>query len=438
MKQLKAFAAWGTLAIAMVVSANAQAQTEVRFARFFGACEADFGTNLDPSTPSNECGVITTLTNIFNAENPDIKVVPEIVEWGPYYEQLAGRISTGDVPDISVMHGDMLINFVQRGLIEPLDASLVEAGIDVDDILPGPRENVTIDDQIYALPQDFVTWLWHTNSGLMSEAGLGAVGTPTYPTNSDELLAQARQFKEATGLPYLSLTLDPAAMSRTFYTLLMQEGYNLFPETTTQIDLHSPGALQAFGLIKTLKDEGLLVLMPDWNSSFTEFSTGKVGNMIGGTWQIGDLVRLSEQTGGALEGYVAHVFPTVDGEPAVWSSSHSWVMLKGGAATPEKRAASLKFLKFLFDNNIHWARAGHLPMRTSLMTDPAFTEMPYRIGFADIPAIAQHLPKDVRQQRIIQPFIGEELLASLQGQKTPEEALAAAEERVNTYLARLR
>ena len=191
-------------------------------------------------------------------------------------------------------------------------------------------------------------------------------------------------------------------------------------------------------MIKQLKDEDLLVLMPDWATAFTEFSNGNIGNLIGGTWQIGDMVRLSEQTGGALDGYVAHVFPAVNGEPAVWSSSHSWVMLKGGAATPEKREASLKFLKFLFDNNIHWSRAGHLPMRVSLMTDPAFTEMPYRIDFAEIPPIAQHLPKDVPQQRIIQPFIGEELLAALQGQKSTEDAFASAEERVNTYLARLR
>ncbi|KKB12616.1 hypothetical protein VE25_06805 [Devosia geojensis] len=436
--KLTTFVALGALALGLAVPTMAQAQTEVRFARFFGACEADFGTNTDPGTPSNECGVITTLTNIFNAENPDVRVVPEIVEWGPYYEQLAGRIASGDVPDISVMHGDMLINFVKRDMITPLDEAFTEAGIDVEDIAPGPRENVTIDSQIYALPQDFVTWLWHTNSGTMAEAGLGEVGAPVYPTSIEEMMEHARQFKQATGLPYLALTLDSNAMSRTLYTMLMQANYNLFPESTNQIDLHSPGAKEAFEALKQMKDEGLLVLIPDWASAFTGFSNGEYGNLIGGTWQIGDMVRLSEQTGGALEGYVAHVFPAINGEPAVWSSSHSWVMLKGGAATPEKREAALRFLRFLFENNIHWARAGHLPMRTSLMSDPAFTEMPYRIGFAEIPPIAEHLPKDVPQQRIIQPFIGEELLAALQDQKSTDEAFAAAEERVNTYLSRLR
>jgi len=438
MKRFKTFVTMGALAMALVIPSVAQAQTEVRFARFFGACEADFGTNMDPSLPSNECGVITTLTNIFNEQNPDVRVVPEIVEWGPYYEQLAGRIATGDVPDISVMHGDMLVNFVRRGMIAPLDEAFVEAGIDVEDIAPGPRNNVTIEGTVYALPQDFVTWIWHTNSGLMTQAGLGEASAPVYPTSGEELLAQARQFKEATGLPYLAMTLDANAMARTLYTMLMQSGYELFPDSTTQIDLHSPGPREAFDLMQQLVDEQLMVISPDWSSAYTSFSNGEFGNMIGGTWQIGDLVRLSEQTGGALEGYVAHVFPAINGEPAVWSSSHSWVMLNGGAATPEKREASLRFMKFLFDNNIHWARTGHLPMRTSLMTDPAFTEMPYRIGFGDIPPIAQTLPKDVLQQRIIQPFIGEELLAALQGQKSAEDAFAAAEERVNTYLARLR
>ena len=97
MNRLKAFAAWGTLAVAMMASASALAQTEVRFARFFGACEADFGTNMDPSTPSNECGVITTLTNIFNAENPDIKVTVGSSGTGGGFEKFcAGETDISD------------------------------------------------------------------------------------------------------------------------------------------------------------------------------------------------------------------------------------------------------------------------------------------------------------------------------------------------------
>ena len=113
-------------------------------------------------------------------------------------------------------------------------------------------------------------------------------------------------------------------------------------------------------------------------------------------------------------------------------------MLEGGAADPETRAAALKFLNFLFENNIHWARTGHLPMRVSLMQSEEFANMPHRIDFPSIPDYAQHLPKEVPQQRIIQPMIGEELLAAFQGQKSVDEAIASAEERVNSYLSRVR
>ena len=53
-KALTAAALVSTLAVSV-----AQAQTEIRFARFFGSCDADFANVTDPSSATNECGVIT-------------------------------------------------------------------------------------------------------------------------------------------------------------------------------------------------------------------------------------------------------------------------------------------------------------------------------------------------------------------------------------------
>ena len=43
---------------------QAQDRTEITLARFFGACEADFGKSVDVRAARGECGVITTLVNI--------------------------------------------------------------------------------------------------------------------------------------------------------------------------------------------------------------------------------------------------------------------------------------------------------------------------------------------------------------------------------------
>lgn len=71
------------LATLLAGPAAAQQKTEITFARFFGACEGDYGTSQDVAHARGECGVMTTLVNLFNATNKDnIVVKPQIIEWG--------------------------------------------------------------------------------------------------------------------------------------------------------------------------------------------------------------------------------------------------------------------------------------------------------------------------------------------------------------------
>jgi multiple sugar transport system substrate-binding protein len=83
-----------SLAMLLAEPTAAQQKTEITFARFFGACEGDYGTSQDVAHARGECGVMTTLVNLFNATNKEnIVVKPQIIEWGPYYQQLNARIA---------------------------------------------------------------------------------------------------------------------------------------------------------------------------------------------------------------------------------------------------------------------------------------------------------------------------------------------------------
>ena len=61
-------------ALALAVATPALAATELTVQRFFGACDAEFGTNTDVSTAVGECGILTSLINKFYADNPDVHV----------------------------------------------------------------------------------------------------------------------------------------------------------------------------------------------------------------------------------------------------------------------------------------------------------------------------------------------------------------------------
>jgi multiple sugar transport system substrate-binding protein len=84
-RKLPALLSFTAAALAMLLAgpAAAQQKTEITFARFFGACEGDYGTSQDVAHARGECGVMTTLVNLFNATNKDnIVVKPQIIEWG--------------------------------------------------------------------------------------------------------------------------------------------------------------------------------------------------------------------------------------------------------------------------------------------------------------------------------------------------------------------
>jgi len=168
---------------------------EITVQRFFGACDADWGTNTDVSKAVGECGIITSQINKFVADNPDIKINVNTVEW-PGYDQLTAQLASGEPPDVVTIHESVLSDYQSKGLLEPLDPVLKAAGVDSSTFTAAGREGVTKEGEIFGLPIDSHTMLWHINMNYFRKAGLvNDDGTPVLPKTADELLSQAKQFK---------------------------------------------------------------------------------------------------------------------------------------------------------------------------------------------------------------------------------------------------
>lgn len=425
------------LSAALIAGGGAAgAETEIRFARFFGSCDADFAGVTDPSGATNECGVITALTNQFNEANPDIEVVTEIVEWQPYYEALSGRIASGDVPDVSVMHTDVLGEFARRGLIEPIGDGLAEHGVRTEDFVEIVRDTVVIDDKLYALPQDIVGWLMHMNVALMEQAGLASDGTPNVPSSLGEFREIAQKFVDQTGMPYLAIPIDAPSAARLFYSLVWQQGGEMFPAGKTQISLQSEEAKAALRDLLTLEKDGLVSFELDSSTATSNFQQGKVGALLQGTWMIAPFLAAAQNPDMALSSYAVVPQPQFYDEPALFYGGHTWTMLKDENRTEAERDAALKFIAFLHDRAGDWARTGHLPTRFSVLESDAFKELPQREYIAAYPDNARSMPSDVPAQRVLFFTIGEEISAGLSGQKNVEDALAQAEDRANRILMR--
>lgn len=427
------------LAVALVglSSCGSSDRTEIVVQRFFGECGAVYGQSTDVAAADSECGILTTLINRFQAENPDIEVAINVVAW-PGYPQLSAQIAAGDPPDLVTVHQSVLSDYQQRGLMAPMGDVLRQAGIEPAGFTAAARLGVVKEGEVYGLPWDTIGRLWHINTRLMREAGLMAGDRPILPGSPQELLDHARRFRAATGKPYLiqAQVNAPDYLVANLYTYLLAQNAVIFPNSRT-VRLDTPQAREIVALYRELNVERLTTRDQDFPAATAAFMNGEGGIFPTGTWMIGPYDQEAANAGRPLEeAYVVVPFPRLWGRDAAFVDGHAWVMPRADRTGPQL-AAIARFLSFMAKNNHHWTRTGHLPAFDDILTTTDFAGLPHRKEIAAMAETGAQLPDYVQQQSAIQALIGEELQAAVTGAKPIDRALGDAERRVNELLSYL-
>lgn len=412
-------------------------KTEIVVQRFFGECGAVYGQSTDVAAADTECGILTTLINKFEAENPDVRLKVNIVAW-PGYPQLAAQIAAGDPPDLVTMHQSVINDYQGRGLLEPVGGILRQAGVDPGGFTPAARAGVEKNGQLFGLPFDTIGRLFHINTRLMAEAGLMRAGKPVLPNSPEELLTQARQFKARTGKPYLiqASVSAPDFQVALLYTYLLAQNAVIFPDNR-QVRLDTPQAREIVALFRQLYAEGLTTRNQDFPAATASFIGGEGGIFPVGTWMIGPYDTEAANPESALHGaYTVAPFPRLWGQPTSFVDGHAWVVPRA-ERSPEEEEAIGRFLAFLADNNFDWSRTGQLPAMRAVLSTPEFRALPHRQDYATVATQGVQLPPYVQRQSAVQGLIGEELEAAVTGAKPINQALADAERRVNELYAQM-
>jgi multiple sugar transport system substrate-binding protein len=416
---------------------RADDRTTIVVQRFFGECGAVYGSSTDIARAETECGILTTMINRFEAENPDIRLNINVVAW-PGYPQLSAQVAAGDPPDLVTMHQSVISDYQARGLLEPMDRVLAEAGIEASDFTAAGRAGVVKDGRIYAMPWDTIGGLFHINTALMAKAGLMEGGRPILPRSPEELIEHARRFREATGKPYLiqAQVNDPATHVRNVYTYLLAQDAVIFPDARS-IRINTPDAREIVSFLRTLYAEELTTRSQDFSAATQAFTNGEGGIFPVGTWMIGPYDEEARMPGRPLyKSYAVLPYPALWGQPAAFVDGHAWIMPRA-ERTPAQREAISRFLGFLARHNYDWTRTGHLPAFEAVLDMPQFKALPHRSDIAAMAATGGQLPPYVQRQSAIQGLLAEEIEAAVTGLKPVDTALADAERRVNELLQQM-
>jgi multiple sugar transport system substrate-binding protein len=126
----------------------------------------------------------------FQAACPNYTVEFEVIA-GEFAPVMLTRLGAGDAPDLFYVQQGYAQDWIDQGVLQPLDELAASAGVDLAAFYPGYLAPFQKDGQTYGLPKDSSVLGMQSNDQMLADAGV------TIPATVEELEAAARTLKES-------------------------------------------------------------------------------------------------------------------------------------------------------------------------------------------------------------------------------------------------
>lgn len=332
-------------------------------------------------------GVMQTLVDQYNAENPGVQVTLTTQAWSPLFDAFIAAGSAGQAPDIMALHPQEIAMFVDLGMIQPIDEIVASSEVFQQDAYVQKAWDLQFyQGQMWAFPFDLGLHGLYYNVDLFAEAGIEAP-----PSNAEEFLEAARLLTiDASGLHPGDEGFDPANIVQyavnmqtnhhafyQWYSLYNQLGGELINAEENACVIDTDKAVQAWQWLQDLVY--VHYAAPQGQTDYArDFITGRTAMLIDGPWQIPGMVAAEAE---GLN-WATAPYPTIFDTPAVWGSGHNFTLPT--FADPEKRDEALAFINWLGSNSVGWLASGQLPIRNDVIAMPEVEALPGRASFIDM------------------------------------------------------
>lgn len=296
----------------------------------------------------------------FRAANPDIDLEASTLAWGPpYYTKLAMASAGGRAPDVAILHLSRMPAFAPAGLLDPIDLDLLaEAGVRPRDFLPAIWEQGQHEGRTYCVPLDTHPLVMYYNVEVCAEAGLlDSAGRLRQLTGPEQIIAAFLAAQRVTGAHGMSVeTFGAGAVSpwRLFWTMYRQLGGEL-RLTGPRLVIDDEKALRALEFMRELADSGAAATEVDYQGSVALFASGQAGFHWNGEWEITSFLTAGTP-------FSVTRFPSVfNASTVVQADAHVFVLPRRRDRGVAAELAAYRFIAFLLDNSVTWAKGGHIP-----------------------------------------------------------------------------
>jgi len=321
--------------------------------------------------------IFKKLVDQFNTEHSNIAITVATYRWEDYYAKLPGAVSSGNGPDIAVMHMDQLATFAARKVIQPVDDVASALGLSESDFAATVWKGGMYNNKRYGIPLDMHPVGFYYNKALMQQAGLD----PNKPPTNRSELEQALAALKGKGIQGFWMSPFQFTGGMTGYSLVYQFGGSLYNSDATKATFNSPEAVEAVTWAAKLVTDGHSPANVGQDADYLALKSNKNAFNVNGIWQINDLKKSPE-----IQWGVAAV-PQIGSKKSVWANSHNFTIVqqpKGSDAN--KVSASKVFINWLSEHSLDWAAGGQVPARNSVREDPKFKEL------TEVNTLAAELP----------------------------------------------
>lgn len=374
----------------------------------------------------------------FNAANAgNIEIQATTLDWGvPFYTKVQTSAAVGEGPDVMTYHASRIpLAVSQETLKEITPEDMAAMGLSADSFAAATWDAVNVDGKQYAVPFDTHPIVLYYNKDLLEKSGLiGADGLPAGLTGLDNFNAALQKLKDdGNEWAIAQVTADGNFAFRTVYSLLCQQDGQIGNDGDWFPGDSKDKLATAIGVISNWVEQGYNPPKTDYPSTVALFTSGKVPFMINGVWEVPTMDDLNKQ--GKLFNWGAIEIPALFNHTCTYSDSHAFAIPNnaGKEVTPEKHAAVLAAIKFMSDNSLFWATAGHVPANKAVTETPEYKAMQPQATYQPLTNSAVFDPKSVNAG-VASPLFdaaGNAITPAMNGELSPEDAATQMQEELN-------
>jgi multiple sugar transport system substrate-binding protein len=363
------------------------------------------------------------LVDQFSKEQQNIDVNMTVMEWEDYYSKVPNAVSSGNGPDVGIMHIDQLATNAARQVIVPLDEIAQSLQLTESDFEPTVWNAGTYNDQRYGIPLDIHPLGFFYNAAHMQRANVSQ--PPTDASSWADTISALEQNGVET--PFWATATWPAHLI--FFSLINQFGGSMYNEDATQATFASPQGIEALEWYTSWIQKGASPRNVAEDAQATAFKQGRNSLTWDGIWMMNEWDTVNNLDWGVAP------LPTIGDQPAVWASSHNFVVMRQQQPDENKLNAARVFISWISDRSIEWAKSGQIPARNSVRESKEFQQLEVQSTLAEQLDQVVFPPAVPGIGDVTAPTWETAVNEAVLGRKSVRQALTQAQSEANQMLA---